>query len=144
MEGATEMPRRVLPSFNLLWSSYPTELHPCDQAWANQCAIRMSISLIGAGFPLTNYNEPRCRHNHARGAEALASYLWNQVGPPKIAETGAQGRSNVLGKTGLVFFKDLPGFRGGVGDHFDLWINGQTKTGEYFDPCKQSWFWQTH
>ena len=138
------MAKRPLPQFVLLWARYPDELHPCDQGQANawnQCAIRISLCLIDAGFQLTNYTEPRCKHGHARGAESLASYLWQQVGPPKIAKTSDQGIKNVTGKTGLVFFKDIKGFRGGIGDHIDLWNAGLTKTGDYFDSCKQTWFW---
>jgi hypothetical protein len=134
---------RTLPQFTLLWLNYPKENHPCDQGWENQCAIRMSVSLIDSGFELTHYTEPQCKHGHARGAESLASYLWKEVGRPKIATTPDQGRKNVAGKTGLVFFKDLAGFRGGIGDHFDLWNAGLTKTGEYFDAAKQTWFWET-
>lgn len=136
------MAKRQLPKFVLLWTSYPTEQSPCDQAWENQCAIRVSLCLVTAGFPLTNYTEPKCNHGHARGAESLANYLWKQLGPPKIATTAAQGRKNVAGKKGLVFFKDIAGFRNGRGDHFDLWNGTLTKTGEYFDFCKQSWFWE--
>jgi hypothetical protein len=140
--GRRVMAKRKLPQFVLMWSTYPTEIHPCDQGWENQCAIRMSLCLIKAGFQLTHYTEPKCKHGHARGAESLANYLWNQVGIPKIYKTADQGRKNVAGKTGLLFFKDLTGFRGGVGDHFDLWNNGLTKTGEYFDACMQTWFWE--
>ena len=77
------MAKRKLPTFLSLWSSYPTEQKPCDQGWENQCAIRMSVCLINAGFHLTQYTEPKCKHGHARGAESLANYLWQQVGPPK-------------------------------------------------------------
>ena len=143
------MGKRALPLFSNLWTNYPKENHPCDQkkadgteAWSNQCAIRMSLCLIDSGFQLTNYSEPKCKHGHARGAESLANYLWKQAGPPKIAKTADAGWKNVKNKTGLVFFKDIAGFRGGIGDHFDLWDGTTTKTGQYFDTCKQSWFWE--
>ena len=64
------------------------------------------------------------------------------MGRPKISKTASATRIAVGGKTGLLFFKDITGFRGGVGDHFDLWNNGATKTGEYIDSCKQTWFWE--
>ena len=136
------MAKRKLPQFVLLWASYPNELHPCDQGWTHQCAIRMSVCLTDAGFKLTHYTDPRCKHGHARGAEGLANYLWTQVGPPRIAKTAEQARRNVASKTGLIFFKDILGFRDGEGDHFDLWNDGLTKTGEYLDSSKQIWFWQ--
>lgn len=136
------MAKRTLPNFLSLWSSYPTEQKPCDQGWDNQCAIRMSVCLINAGFDLAKYTEPKCKHGHARGDESLANYLWNQVGRPKVSKTASETRATVGGKTGLLFFKDITGFRGGIGDHFDLWNNGTTKTGEYIDSCKQTWFWE--
>jgi hypothetical protein len=136
------MAKRPLPHFVLLWIAYPTVNHPCDGPWDNQCAIRLSLCLINAGFPLTNYTEPVCSHGHARGAESLANYLYNQVGRPKIAKTPTQGQSNVSGKNGVVFFKDITGFRGGRGDHIDVWMNGLTKTGDYFDSSKETWFWE--
>lgn len=145
------MPKRKLPPFVSLWANYPSDIHPCNQTntdgtktWSNQCAIRMSLTLISSGFHLTNYTEPKCKHGHARGAESLANYLLSQAGMPKIAKTAEAGKKNVAGKKGLVFFKDITGFRGGLGDHFDLWDGASTKTGEYFDSCKQSWFWEVN
>ena len=102
----------------------------------------MSITLINAGFPLTNYTEPVCKHKHARGAESLATYLWRQVGRPQIATTSAAAWTMVNSKKGLIFFKDIAGFRDGIGDHFDCWNAGITKTGEYIDHSKQVWFWE--
>ncbi len=128
------------PRFDSLWNAYPEEHDPCNQGWANQCAIRMSIALTGAGFALTGYTEPRCKHGHARGAESLAQYLVSRLGRPVIKTK--DGEAAVDGKSGIIFFKDLAGFRGGNGDHIDLWRNGETKTGAYFSSCKQVWFWE--
>jgi hypothetical protein len=130
------------PNFSMLWSSYPTDRSPCDQAYQNQCAIRLSIALAGGGMRLTGYKEPQCKHGHARGAESLAQYLTKQWGRPIIKVGEAAARSAISMKTGVVFFKDISGFRGGVGDHIDLWNFDKTKTGEYFDIAKQTWFWQ--
>lgn len=46
----------------------------------------MSVALIGAGFALTGYRDPLCRHGHARGAESLASYLSRVVQIPRKAK----------------------------------------------------------
>lgn len=143
------MPERNLPSFRKMWSNYPTKQSPCDDSnrkgelsWKNQCAIRVSIALIDAGFRLTGYNDPMCSHNHARGAESLANYLWRQVGKPQIAKTAADARKMVSqGMPGVIFFRNLDGFRGGDGDHIDLWDCKSTKTGEYFESCREVWFW---
>ena len=102
----------------------------------------MSIALEKAGFPLRNYTEPKCKHGHARGAESLANYLRNKIGRPKISTTADDGIKGTAGKTGIVFFKDIMGFREGRGDHIDLWDGSTTKTGSYFDVCKQIWFYE--
>lgn len=138
------MARRTLPRFDVLSRTYPTELQPCEQGrereW-NQCAIRLSLTLEGAGFALKAYTEPTCRHGHARGAESLATYLWRHVGPPKRSWTALEARAKIVGRQGIVFFKDIDGFRGGRGDHIDLWDGRETRTGEYFVRAKEVWFW---
>ena len=138
--------RRSLPGFSQLWAAYPSQIKPCDQtlrdgslAWANQCAIRLSIALERAGFPLTGYTDPTLKHGHARGAESLANYLWGQVGPPGDQSTET---SEIQGKRGNVFFRNIAGFRGGIGDHIDLWNLNRTQTGEYFQISKAVWFWE--
>lgn len=138
------MADRSLPDFDDLWSSYPSRQSPCRQQrpdgslrWPNQCAIRMSIALEGAGFRLTDYTDPKCAHGHARGAESLANYLWKQVGPPDDTSFASDDT-----KKGLVFFKNIQGFRGGQGDHIDLWNAGVTKTGAYFTSSDTVWFWE--
>lgn len=122
--------------------SYPTELHPCDGPWDNQCAIRVSIALQGANFDLSTYTDPTCAHGHARGAESLANFLWRQIARPQIYTSSTSFRETARSIRGIVFFKDISGFRGGTGDHIDLWDKGQTKTGEYASLSRQVWFWE--
>ena len=43
---------------------------------------------------------------------------------------------------GIIFFKDIDGFRGGVGDHIDLWDGRQATGGAYFDSAMAVWFWE--
>jgi len=140
------MARRTRPSFRNLVNNYPDRMDPCDQGrdrdW-NQCAIRTSIALIGAGFHLVGYNQgPPCRHGHARGAQSLGDYLWRQWGRPSIKTNAADARMMTLHKTGIVVFKDIKGFRGGSGDHIDLWNVSATMTGEYYDRADETWFWE--
>ena len=138
------------PSFINLWSQYPKESSPCDGPWGNQCAIRMSIALNGENTITVNgatYTEPKCKHNHARGAESLANWLWkHHLKRPKIHTDGAKAKISLGSKTGIIFFKDCF-TRGGEterrGDHIDLWNRGLTKT--YSDPANKSaqiWFWE--
>ncbi|QQO52766.1 MAG: hypothetical protein N838_04655 [Thiohalocapsa sp. PB-PSB1] len=135
------MAKRSFPRFQKLLDSYPDETAPCDQGWGNQCAIRMSIALVDTGFKLIDYKDPLCKHGHARGAKSLANYLWKQAGPPFVSDTAAKGKSRTKSKTGIISFKNIAGFRGGLGDHIDLWDKNATMTGEYFDDCKETWFW---
>lgn len=125
--------------FQTVWSSYPSSQMPCDGPYDNQCAIRMSIALMGAGFSFGGYTEPRCKHGHARGAESLAQFLSRAARPERLASATAE--ASVSGRTGVVFFRNLAGFRGGQGDHIDVWNGTKTKTGAYFTSCQEVWFW---
>lgn len=130
----------VTVSFAELSASYPTTQHPCGDAWPNQCAIRMSIALEGAGFSFTGYPDPTCSHGHARGAESLANHLWRTWGRPLVFSNASGAKASLRTKRGIVFFKDIAGFRNGQGDHIDTWDGNATKTGEYFSYCNQVWF----
>lgn len=139
------------PAFVNLWNNYPTEQSPCDGPWDNQCAIRMSLTLIGEGtLPVNSgtYTEPKCSHGHARGAESLANWLWakKRLGRPTIYTNPAAGKITIASKKGILFFKDCfirAGETTRRGDHIDLWNAGITKT--YNDPSNNSaqlWFWE--
>lgn len=137
------------PSFINLENSYPKERAPCDGAWANQCAIRMSIALNAELTLKVNkhtYSEPKCAHGHARGAESLANWLYKKIGPPKIFKSGADAKKSIATKTGIIFFKDCfirTGEKIAAGDHIDVWNKGFAKT--YDDPdnkAKKVWFWE--
>lgn len=138
------------PAFINLWNNYPTEQHPCDGGWDNQCAIRMSLTL-NAERSITidrnTYPEPKCAHGHARGAESLANWLWrNHLGRAQIFTDGAAAKRTLNERTGIIFFKDCftrSGETRATGDHIDLWNRGLTKT--YDDPANraaQVWFWE--
>jgi len=146
------------PSFINLWNAYAKlcaehpKGKPCDGPWDNQCAIRMSI-VINAERTIkinkSTYSEPKCAHEHARGAESLANWLWKrtQIGPPTIYGNSAADRAKLLTKTGIIFYKDF--YRQPndapdrpTGDHIDLWDRGTTYTGDYFYDAKAIWFWE--
>ncbi len=138
------------PSFINLWSGYPKKDSPCDGNWGNQCAIRMSIALnteMTITINKSTYSEPKCAHEHARGAESLANWLWkNHLGRPKIYTDGAKGKLDIQSKKGIIFFKDCFTRSGETtqrGDHIDLWHKGIVKG--YTDPANkasQIWFWE--
>jgi hypothetical protein len=132
----------VTSLFIKLWSSYPNEQFPCKKsdgkpAWENQCAIRMSIALQGAGVSLTAYSDPKCAHGHARGAEALANHLHRILFWPKKGSYKEMA-DFVRARKGIVFFKNL---NGNTTDHIDLWSGAQTKTG-WYDTAVELWFWK--
>ncbi|PRQ06737.1 type VI secretion system amidase effector protein Tae4 [Enhygromyxa salina] len=129
-------------SYGSLRESYPTDRSPCGDGWGNQCAIRMSIALEGAGFSFKGYGDPMCSHGHARGAESLANHLWREWGRPQVITTPSTAKRGIGTSSGIILFKDIAGFRGGSGDHIDLWNGIGTMTGEYFSACNQVWFFR--
>lgn len=147
------------PSFINLWKAYSDLLvthpdaKPCDGPWANQCAIRMSITLnteLTIKVNKSTYTEPKCAHGHARGAESLANWLWkHHLGRPLILGGSAAERLKLMDKKGLIFFKDCFQQLGEssdsrTGDHIDLWNRGLTAS-RYDDPSYRSraiWFWE--
>ncbi|WP_285350667.1 type VI secretion system amidase effector protein Tae4 [Pseudomonas sp. ME-P-057] len=145
------------PSFINLWKAYSDLLvahpdaKPCEGPWANQCAIRMSLTLNAEKTVKVNkstYTEPKCAHEHARGAESLANWLWkHHLGRPTVLTNSAEDRRTLMNKTGLIFFKDCfqqPGetVDGRSGDHIDLWNRGLTQTGDLFYRSRKVWFWE--
>lgn len=134
------------PAFSKLWDKYPTtRIGGGCARYENQCAMRMSAALAAAGMQLSGYGDPTCGAGgvtHARGAESLANHLWRTIGRPRIYKAGSDPESLIAGQTGIVFFKDIRGFRAGRGDHIDLWKKNKTKTGAYFSSAKQVWFWK--
>ncbi len=115
----------------------------CD-TYVNQCAIRMSRALAGAGFPLGgNYTKkygPVCTADnitHARGAKALADSLFKVLGHPESLTSDSSAA--IDGRKGIVFFhpqKDV------VSTHIDLWDGTGTKGYNPFGSgSAKVWFW---
>ena len=100
----------------------------------------MSMALNKAGFTLELYPGNLCKHGHARAAQGLARYLSRNLFAP-IKYTPSPARNSLLGRSGIVFFRNITGFNGGYGDHIDVWNGSKTKTGEYFGKCQGVWFW---
>lgn len=130
----------VTIQFAELSTHYPSEQYPCADGWDNQCAIRMSIALEGAGLSLADYHAHTCSHGHARGAEALASYLRNRLGRPQVFANPSSAKASLRSRRGIIFFKDITDFHNGTGDHIDLWDGSSTRRGQYFSRCRQAWF----
>ncbi|TBU96091.1 type VI secretion system amidase effector protein Tae4 [Phytopseudomonas dryadis] len=138
------------PAFINLWNGYPTTQSPCDGPWDNQCAIRLSMALNTERSIRVNrhtYSEPKCAHEHARGAESLANWLWrHHLGRPRIFTDGAEAKRNLNGANGIIFFKNCftrSGETQATGDHIDLWNKGFTKGfRDDANRAEQVWFWE--
>lgn len=137
------------PSYLNMLTHYPSDLHPCDGPWENQCAIRLSLSLNGEKtltVSAATYSEPKCAHGHARGAESLANWLYAKIGRPRIFTDGAAAKRTLQGKNGIIFFKDCftrTGEKTARGDHIDLWngFTGRTYNDDA-NVASQVWFWE--
>lgn len=104
--------------FSQLVQNFPHEARPCKTAdgqprYEHQCAIRMSIALLGVDPTfLDGFRRNVCPHGHVRGAPALAHYLDDKLGG---SERPSQ-RGNIQGQ-GILFYK-MPA---GATPHIDLW-----------------------
>ena len=132
-------------TFKQLWDNHPTvkeEDNPCDSSLNNQCAIKLGTALHRCGVNITGV--PQCWFGHkGQGHYLLAEELAKGLSRTNIPGIhlakkypGASFRANILGQTGIIFFKDYwrrtyngvtESFRNRSGDHIDLW-NGSRLT----------------
>lgn len=166
-------------SFDALWKEHPLNW-PVPEAqpyrdknqkpvYQDQCAIKMSIALQRGGLPLTTFKGasercgkdlPRC----ALRAEDLAIWLIKALGKPEIIKGGDNAADAVMGRKGIVFFKDFwtrgepphqERYEDRSGDHLDLWNGSRLPNkavygtlvatleyGHYFTQAREVWFWE--
>ena len=141
--------------FGLLRDRYPLERSPClnaggQPAFSNQCAIRMSVALIGAGWSLDSFPGGKCPHGHARISQQLADWLQRDFSAPRIVSSGGESalRREIAQRQGIIFFQNCfarPDEEAMEGDHIDLWDCGnRVRTFCWFPPrglSSQIWFW---
>ena len=137
--------------FNKLWENHPYPETPCDEeAFPNQCAIRMGISLEASNVDTRSfdvmYPKRRCypgfKHSprHILAAQELANWIKNNkviFGSVKIYKNVTH--EDFRDRKGIVFVKN--GW--GSTDHIDVW-NGNAMRGglpNYFSLGKEIWFW---
>lgn len=159
----------LIINFQELWNSHPLnqnppENYPCKKAdgtpaFDNQCAIKMSVSLMGANVNMNGCNKVKCwfgHTNHVIRAQELADWLAlsRQLGTPTKFRKGrgvtqAVFQQTVLdgisGKNGIIFCQNFWG-TGNQGDHIDVWngrvMGGSRDNNEYYGRSAQVWFWE--
>lgn len=126
-------------TFAKLWDSYPSG-HPYvdpktgkpPPGFDNQCAIKISVAIHGAGVEMKSFRGAEIRMNGLKTAyvaEQLAAWLKMQpfCGLPTEPEdvTGKDWQDKIRGRTGIIFFANYwkrPGeTTRPTGDHIDLW-----------------------
>jgi hypothetical protein len=147
-------------TFRDLWDHHPSNATPPENApcsddrghanFANQCAIRLSVAMIGAGVSLASYRGVFCWFGHGRThalrVEELGKWLHAQSSVFGVRERvrGANATSaHFSGRTGIIMCRDFWG-RGTRGDHIDLWDGSAMAGGaaDYIDRSDDVWFWK--
>lgn len=132
-------------TFQKLWSSYERG-HPyadksghAPSGYENQCAIRVSVALQGAGIELKGFHGSTVVVRNKRVAVVatqlsnwIDSCVSNPCGPigRSVLITGNDWQSKIKDKKGIVYFENYwkrQGEKVSSGDHIDLW-NGNTLT----------------
>jgi len=125
--------------FVKLWNAYPDKKPYLDaktgeppSGYENQCAIKVSVALHGAGVDMTSFKGRQvllAGHKAAVGASQLAEWLEKQriQGIPAHPQniTGPTWQDTIKGRTGIVYFANYwlrsGETRNPTGDHIDLW-----------------------
>ncbi|XYJ09449.1 T6SS effector amidase Tae4 family protein [Telluria sp. B2] len=136
------------------WIGYPENI--TDPNFYNTCAIRMSLALLGAGYPNPGRWPIKAGKYRGRSIEtrqrALSAWLVRQVGQPVKFKSGQEAERAIGSQQGIVSFFSIYGDQNPQG-HIaivsrDRWgrylrcgneING-TATGCYWS-SREVWFW---
>lgn len=125
------------------WDAYIT-----DPNYQNTCAVRLSLALTGAGYPLGYgshralagpHKGKRLQVNMQRLADMLARPAW--LGKPETLEA-PNPASGIKGRQGIIAFHGIPGYTGG--GHIDL-IENSPESLRCASTCyfgsREVWFW---
>lgn len=93
------------------WIGYPEHIdHP---HWENTCAIRLSLALLGAGFPDPGVYPVKAGRYKGRRIEtmqkALSKYLVRQLGEPEKYTNGLEAEKKIDTRHGIISFFQLYG-----------------------------------
>lgn len=136
------------------WIGYPENIG--NPNFANTCAIRLSLALLGAGYPNPGTWPIKAGKYKGRAIETgqvkLTKWLVKQIGQPEKFKTGSEAEAKIDARRGIVSFFNIYGNENAQG-HIaivakDRWgyylrcgpeIDG-TATGCYWK-SKEVWFW---
>lgn len=132
-------------SFSKLWTSHPTsngstataDRCPCLDAsggcqYTNQCAIRLSKSLQGAGIDMSKFpGNNKCGNNYAIRAKELADWIsgGSRLGAGEKFTDHTQLMNRINGQKGIVHIRQFTGTSGSAYDHIDLWDGNKMAQG---------------
>jgi hypothetical protein len=144
-------------NFTDLWDSHPGGVKPCKDkdgrpTYEDQCAIRMSIALAGAGIDMSKYPGRTCGIKghpvHAVSAQELANWLTKILGPPH-KESAMHGCLDYKSLTGIIFIKSFQGTANPDQrfNHMDVWDGRRQEPMKHGDKqwlltAKDIWFWE--
>ena len=136
------------------WIGYPENIG--DPNFANTCAIRLSLALLGAGYPNPGAWPIKAGKYKGRAIETrqvkLSRWLMRQIGQPEKFKNGKEAEAKIDTRRGIVSFFNIYGDDIAQG-HIaivakDRWgyylrcgpeVDG-TATGCYWN-SKEVWFW---
>lgn len=154
------MPATKIELFKKLWENHPGyQETPCDSdLFRNQCAIRMSVALEGAGVDTSGFDVRRCSEDfpalrdhqpgHILAAQELANALvrYSRQWAPssqvrKFSGSMKDNWDHFKAHRGIIFIRN--GW--GSTDHIDLWNAHKNRmpgaNRPYLTRGEQVWFW---
>jgi hypothetical protein len=93
------------------WLGYPENTQ--DMNFSNTCAVRMSLALLGAGFPSPGTYPVKAGKYKGKSIETkqrnLSTWLVRHLGEPEKYKGGAEAQKAIGPKRGIISFFQLHG-----------------------------------
>lgn len=131
------------------WIGYPENITAPN--FYNTCAIRMSLALLGAGYPNPGQWPIKFGKYKGRGIETqqkrLSAWLTRHVGQPERFESGSDAERAIGNRRGIVSFFSL---YGGTDSQGHIAIVSQDRWGQYLrcgneiDGTATGCYWSSH
>jgi hypothetical protein len=94
-----------------LWLGYPENSR--DINFSNTCAVRMSLALLGAGFPSPGNYPVKAGKHKGKSIETrqrkLSNWLSTHMGVPEKYKSGAQAQGAIGSRCGIISFFQFHG-----------------------------------